>query len=247
MKKVLSLVVVLILITVIASANALIVNGNFDGTDQASQEAWSFSSWEDKGVISYQNGKVLIQNDQATHSSVNQTVKVEKGKVYKVTANVIVEAMGQFANDGGRIGEGAYIGVRGTFVKSNVATQVSQEAQPLTLYIKTQSSEVELFLCLGGYSAVNTGKVYFDDVKMEMVDEKSIDASTVQINTVGGEPIKSASANKNSKSLWIILAVVIAVVIAVVVFFVFAKRKQGDETEDGIIVDQDDEDEDDDE
>ena len=246
MKKILFTILVITLISVIAfsAGTNLIKNGNFEGKDQASEEAWKFDSWQANGQTEYTAGKLTIQAQVATHSMASQEVTVEKDKVYKITGDVVLEKIGA-ENVDGKAGTGAYVSIVNTFIRSNIAMTASPTVQKLVLYVKPQVEKVSVMACLGGYGELNTGKAVFDNIEMVEVTAAEIPADAVVADiTPPNAPSdnQAPDAAKKSSKTWIIIGVVALLVVGGVAYYIFGMKK-GEETE--IDEDEDEEDEDD--
>lgn len=108
---------------------------------------------------------VTIISHNANDARYCQTVPVSENKLYKLTAWTKTEKVG--------IQElGSNISIEESLFTSNSLIGNHRKWKRLELYIQVGKgvSTVTVTLGLGGYSSLNTGKVSFDDVRMEKVD-----------------------------------------------------------------------------
>lgn len=154
---------------VLAESANLVANPGFEENEGNDPYFWTKGSWQDNGQFSLDaaqahSGKfsALITNSVETDSRYKQTIKVQPEKYYKLSCWVRTENVGDAT-------KGANISIDGltdtsTDIKSTSGEWVYVELYGLTG--KNQDSFV-MTLGLGGYSSLNSGKAWFDDVAVE--------------------------------------------------------------------------------
>ncbi|MGE5605902.1 MAG: glycosyltransferase 87 family protein, partial [Bacteroidota bacterium] len=153
------------------SAN-LLKNSGFESMESLTQpKYWQMDYWIPGASASLTQSKVydgkyalVLQSEIENDFRMIQTVKVKGNKVYRFSGWVATEGVpeGQY---------GANLCVMGGFVRSE-GVNATTDWRPLELVFRTYpgQKEVTLGVRLGFYGSTNTGKVYFDGLKFEQVD-----------------------------------------------------------------------------
>lgn len=175
------LVVVLALFAFSACNNAssevgeeLVTNGDFSSfnTDSKKFDGWTTSSSK---VIFYKsqvsdddtnNYALSIDNTSAGYSYLQQSIKVDTGKIYKVSVDFKIES--DLSNK-----VGAYVAflenVEYKFVAHSTKTNGFVTS---TFYVRPKNTDyLTLALCIGSDEYSCKGKVYFDNVSVQRVNE----------------------------------------------------------------------------
>ena len=151
----------------------LAVNGDFEAVDGLGMpEGWTTEGY-DPGASDFHlvdegedGGKcVLVVNNSENDARFAQDIPVEPDTLYRLTCRVKAE-------DCGLTGNGAGISVRDTFASSSFAYDTGGQWTDLELVGRTGPDQTSLgvLVRVGGYSAVNTGKGWFDDVTVTRLD-----------------------------------------------------------------------------
>lgn len=155
-----------------AKPSNLLKNSDFESTENLTQpKHWQLDCWLPGASAGLTQSKVydgkyalVLQSDFANDCRMIQTVKVKGNQVYRFSGWVATEGVpeGQY---------GANLCVMGEFVRSE-GVNATTDWRPLELVFRTYpgQKEVTLGVRLGFYGSINTGKVYFDGLKLEPVD-----------------------------------------------------------------------------
>lgn len=155
----------------------LLTNGGFETlTDSGEPMGWYPTAYRNqpgysrlKVSDSYAHSglySVMIENASANDARYTCTVRVKPSSLYRLSAYVLVESMEDTGN-------GANLGVEGIYSFSDGVFDTAGEWKYIEWYGETGKDQKELTfgVRVGGYSAESTGKAYFDDVRLEEVDE----------------------------------------------------------------------------
>ncbi len=151
-------------------------NGGFEDATAGEPDAWYAKAYRSQAGYS----RIAVTDEQA-HSgrysavianvSSNDaryvcTVDVEPESLYRLSGYVLVEAMDD-------IGNGANFAIEDIYSFSDGLFDTNGEWQYLEWYGETGEEQTSLSfgIRVGGYSAESIGKAYFDDIKLEKVDE----------------------------------------------------------------------------
>ncbi|MBR3504355.1 MAG: glycosyltransferase family 39 protein [Clostridia bacterium] len=170
----------------------LIVNGGFESSGGGLPSGWGVGRWIWDEGVSYlslsedaYSGKfsACVENVEENDARFEQDVAVEPNAYYCISCMVKAEGCGI-----GRAGAG--ISVENTFISSEYAYDTDGEWVRLELYGKTGSDQKSLtILCrVGGYSSINMGKAWFDDVEVVRLAAlpAGIDARSLATNAPSG-------------------------------------------------------------
>ncbi len=159
----------------------LIQNGDFEqiGVDGL-PEGWTPNMWHwEKGISrltaeqgGYDGGWcVAVENAEANDARFEQTVSVKPDTMYRLSCMIKAEGCPEDE-------AGAGISVADTFESSDYVYETQGEWVEVELYGITGADqhEVTVMARVGGYSAINSGKAWFDQFAMEEVDGAPADA-----------------------------------------------------------------------
>jgi Gpi18-like mannosyltransferase len=156
----------------------MLKNGGFEEISKTFQpKDWKYEYWEegsfgavtDKKVHSG-NHALLLQSETGNDVRMVQTIKVKPGNIYRFSGWVATENVSQ-----NMTGANLSIMLENCWVQS-VSVNGTTDWHPLELIFRTHSqmNEVTLALRLGYYGSNATGKVYFDDFKLEDVNKDPV-------------------------------------------------------------------------
>ena len=175
----------------------LIANGDFEARGGGTLPAgWGVGRWIWDEGVSYLalsedawsgDSSVCIENVEENDARFEQTVEVEPNAYYCISCMVKAE--------GCQLGRaGAGISIADTFISSQYAYDTDGEWVRLELYGKTASGQNSLtVMCrLGGYSSLNVGKAWFDDVEVVHLAAlpAGIEARNLATNSPSGAPVE---------------------------------------------------------
>ena len=156
----------------------LVVNGDFSEIDALGMpKHWIKSMWfTDEGISNlyvsedgYDGNCIVVVNADANDARFTQTIDVEPNSVYRFSCMVKAD------NCGGE-GYGATLSFENTFSYSESVLETQGEWRELSVYGRTTDAQtyVTLMARVGGYSSLNTGRAYFDDIRCVKVDEADV-------------------------------------------------------------------------
>ena len=178
MKKILcAFIALMLMLSAFACAegeNNLVRNGSFSETDAAGMPVgWEKDMWfTDAGVSKFyvdENGYdgncAAIINFSDNDARFRQTISVEPDSYYRLSCLAMAENCGEE-------GYGATLSIEDTFTYSNEILDSSGQWEELVLYGRTGEDQTELTLMIriGGYSMINSGTAFFDNVEAVKID-----------------------------------------------------------------------------
>jgi hypothetical protein len=234
-KKIISIFICLVVITGISVSTAaknenIIENPSFEeaASNEVNpwyKEAYNKDSNATQFNVSDQNphsGKkcVVVDNKVENDSRYMQVLKVSSKANYKLSCWIRTENVGQNAK-GANLSIGGCLDLAGDIRGTNGKWEYAE------MYAKVGKGidSINVSVGVGGYGSINTGKAWFDDVKVEKVkkipdgaivaviekqEAQSSDTSTNGTNSGGG----SATILGVSKAVWIAFMVGIGLIIA---------------------------------
>ena len=173
----------------------LIVNGGFE-SGGGMPSGWSVGRWIWDEGVSYLflsdeaysgSASICVENVEENDARFEQTVEVEPNAYYCVSCMVKAEGCGI-----GRAGAG--VSVEDTFISSAYAYDTEGEWQRLELYGKTGANQksMTIYCRVGGYSSLNVGKAWFDDVEVVRLAAlpAGVTARSFATNPPSGVPVE---------------------------------------------------------
>ncbi len=153
----------------------LIVNGDFSEiTSSGLPEGWQQGMWYTDTGVSHltveedglDGNCVSVYNADANDARFEQTIDVEPDTLYRFSCMVRAE-------DCGSDGYGATISFKDNFSYSEALYDTQGDWLEVVCYGRTgeDQTELTLFLRVGGYGMLNSGRAWFDDVEAVRVDE----------------------------------------------------------------------------
>lgn len=144
----------------------LFANGDF----QKGLREWDATSWKrlgkikiDKEVLHRGRPTLRLESDEADHTMANQFVEVKPNTTYRVSA--YVKTQGIRFHEKGK--DGACLGIRGTFEKSDPFPVTSDWRLVVFDFDSKNRSKVEVGPHLGWHASTVTGTAWFADLHME--------------------------------------------------------------------------------
>ncbi len=155
-----------------------------------------------------------IRNDIENDARFCQTVEVEPNSLYRLSCWIKAENI-----VGGT--SGANISVENAFTYSNAVFDTDGEWVLSEMYGKTgpNQTEINVYVRLGGYSAVATGEAWFDDISVEQADEIP-EGHAEQLLYFESAPVQEdefAIDAQPSAARWVVTAIVFALFAALMV------------------------------
>ncbi len=158
------------------SKSNLVRNGGFESETGGNIDLWGIYDWRGNEAITelkYDSmqkrsgsGSAMISSLYANDARIKQTIKVEPDSYYRVSCYVRTEGVGS-------TNIGANISIEGLGVASKSIKGTNGKWEYIDLIGKTGPGQTELPITLGigGYSNLNTGKAWFDDVAVVQLAE----------------------------------------------------------------------------
>lgn len=238
-------VVSIYLFSGVYAAGNLLKNPSFEEAGQGSQpKNWNFETYnKDTGAVeskvvegnAHEGTKcVYIANNKESDSRYIQEIKVKKGQKLKLSCWVKTE-------DVGKGSKGANISIGSHLETSKDIKGTNGKWENIEMYadIKDDVGVMNVTVGIGGYSNVNTGKAWIDDVSVEEVDKIPADAAlTVMENPKADNSQQQGSQNSSDSkssstflglSKPVLIVLVIAIIIIGASLFMFFKKPSGSE------------------
>ncbi len=200
-----------------ADGNNLLANGSFEEHDGRTPTGWDSDCWDQEEGFSLfsveANGGVdggavaTVVNAELNDARFQQTVPVQKGKLYRLSADIKVE---------GAEGWGATLSFKDTYTYSEPLLDTGGQWRHMELYGQAGpgQKDVTVYIRLGGYGSLTTGKAWFDNVVLEQVESlpAGLEAGTMATFTPTSNET-SANAGKEYLAQIIIIALLFGAVL----------------------------------
>lgn len=233
MKRIVSLLMIFLLVLACAGACAegaaenLISNGDFSLLDSAGMpEGWSREMWiTDAGVSmlsvsedGWDGRCAVVTNVDANDARFAQTIAVEPDSLYRFSCRVKAENCGAE-------GCGATLSFEDCFSYSQQVLDSDGEWEEICIYGRTgkKQTELTLFVRVGGYGQLSSGRAYFDDVSAVKVDSVPEEAEILPLSTVDSSSNSASSSTadngipaRNTEAYLLLAALYLLLVLAVV-------------------------------
>lgn len=182
-----------------SETDSLIVNGGFEQEVAGVPVGWSQDAWKTDGSTVFrlertESGVVaVVENIQPNDARWSQKVEVEPDTIYRLSGRVRAENVGMSAT-------GANLTVLGILETSRdlKGTTGWEEVHLIGRTGKNQH-EITVTARLGGYGNLNTGKAFFDDIRLEKLNAVPDGERVVSFEPVqaGGEGGGNGGSGKN--------------------------------------------------
>lgn len=209
------LLTLLLPIAALAEEN-LIVNGDFSQLNSSGlPENWTYAAWtKDEQVSTYWtededgNSCVRLQNFSDNDARLEQEISVRGNTIYHISARMKAEG-------GNPEHIGANISVSDTLAISGDWTDTDGEWVTVELYGKTSlfQNHIVVALRVGFYGEENVGSAWFDDVKVEAVDEVP---TGFEVQSLKDAPVSAASDDEETEGAdWVPMQTFVAAMFVV--------------------------------
>ena len=214
-----------------AESTNLAANPGFEEFDGGDPYFWTSGSWQNDGAFALDTAQAhsgkssaLIINDKATDARFKQEIKIKSNTYYRLSCWIKTENVGMEA-------KGANISIDGLLAASQDIKGTSEDWTYVELYGKSGSDQKSftLTLGLGGYSSLNTGKAWFDDVAVEELDGEPAIGNVVNLfkpESVELDPAKGIIPTGPAVNPIFILSLLIVLMIPGVMLYLTYRRKQ---------------------
>lgn len=210
----------------------LVKNPGFEEAEGNDPYYWVSGSWENNGKFNLDNtqahsGKssALITNSKATDSRFKQQIPVEPGRYYRLSCWIKTE-------DVGTKEKGANISIDGLIETSQDVKSTSGEWIYVELYGVSSPSQKNftLTLGLGGYSSLNTGKAWFDDVVVEELEAAPADTNVIKLYKANEtKPDTENSIYTAINPMFILMIISLLLVVGIILYFTLTRRQPQDQ------------------
>ncbi|RIX52462.1 phospholipid carrier-dependent glycosyltransferase [Paenibacillus nanensis] len=184
------------------AAGNLLVNGNFEESENGMPSGWTIEAWvKDEGVTDYgvdrevaYSGEqsAVIHSASDNHARLVQEIQVKPNMTYRFSGYVKTEGLKESAS-------GAHLYIDGSALYYPQFHDTNGEWAYLEFYGKTGAGQKKILFgaSLGGYGSVNSGQAWFDDLSVEEVSAapEGVEVFSLEPTSVGGsaeaeEPVK---------------------------------------------------------
>ena len=215
--------------TCLYSESFLLLNPGFETGSGGKPSHWNYdlhNNSEDYTEITWQKGNahsgnycVLINNKQPNDTRIIQNINLEGKSIYKASCWIKAQNIGLNKT-------GANISVRALTKISRYIVGTTDNWQNIEVFIKTGEKAESIFLTIGigTYGAVNTGKAWIDDVKLEKVSLIPKDSDIISLKKE--EPEQQKKKSVLIKSMDSVLFIYLGFLIFLIVFFIIGRLKK---------------------
>lgn len=241
MKRLYVLLAVIIVYSLLSletyAANNLVTNPSFEEFNGSNPVSWSSTAYNksnDVTKFNVENGQghtgnkcIAVTNTSANDARYSQEVAVKENTYYKLSCWAKTENIG-------KEGKGANISIEGKLETSEDLKGTNSDWRQLEMYAQTGPgiNSIKITVGIGGYSAINTGKAYFDDIEVVEVSNIPNGAVLAKLsNDKTNSNDSNTSTNKKNANLQnqlsqgpnetIWLFVLISVIIIVLAFLYY--------------------------
>ncbi len=205
-----------------ADGNNLLANGTFEQHDGKTPDGWQSDCWDNEEGFSLfsvdpnggtDGGAVaVVENAELNDARFQQKVPVQKGKLYRLSGDIKVE------NASG--GWGATLSFKDTYTYTTPLLDTGGQWQHVELYGRTgdNQKEVTVFIRLGGYGNLSSGRAWFDNVVLEQVDSLP---SGLEPGTMATFTPAASSSNGNAGKNFLTEIILIALLFSAVLLWAF--------------------------
>lgn len=227
MKMFIRVIITILLLTLLwpsaigQAANNLLKNASFENVTDGVPDDWSYDAYlKEEHITAYTisdieahtgNYSVVLENIEVNHSRWTQTVSVKPKSVYKLSGYVKTEHIGPDAT-------GAHFFVEGVAVTYPQIQDTNGKWEYVHFYAKTGKDQTSITFgaSLGGYGSINTGKAYFDDVRLEKVSKAPAGAEAFSLAPSGHSEEAEAAASGGAVLPLLLVALLFSVFFAFV-------------------------------
>ena len=193
----------------------LLKNGGFEAVSDGQPSDWTRGMWVTTLGASYLESTqdahtgeacVLVENVQENDARYEQTVSVKPETYYRLSAYVRAEGI---PTDGVR---GANISFAGIYETSESVYDTNGEWVYLEVYARTGKGqkEVTVMARVGGYSAINSGRAWFDDLCLEQVEAVPAGHTYLDLSTPAPQSAAQTAGEENAPGMQQILLLITA-------------------------------------
>lgn len=212
----------------------LSLNSSFESFSSDTPTNWDKYSYMNSKEISIfkketsnsHSGKfcVSIENVKENDARYEQTVKVEKGKSYKLSGYIRTV---NIPNDTKKIGACLSFDNKLDTTQPIIGTSTDWKYVELYATIGDGVESIKITAGLGGYGSMNTGKAYFDDLSFVMVDNIPSNALVSKIGETTN-PIQQQSQpptqESNNQGIYLFIIFVLFIIAGVFAFLYFKEK-----------------------
>ncbi len=213
----------------------LLLNGGFENVNVAGEpEGWYAKAYRTQAGysrVSVTSEKAhsgqysaVIENSSSNDARFICTVTVEPESLYRMSGYILVESMED-------IGNGANFGIEDIYSFSDRLFDTNGEWQYIEWYGETGQDQTSLTfgVRIGGYSAESVGKAFFDDIRLEKVEELPqhvVAAIWYQVPQAASSISTQSETGEKSTGLFVVLGLVYLVFLFVVLPQLQRKEKR---------------------
>ena len=219
--------------TSFADGENLVMNPGFEDSEGTDAHFWLFDSYfKEYGItenlldvsVGYEGKSAFIQNNSENDSRYKQIISTEGDSYYRMSCWVKTENVGTEKI-------GANLSVDGSTNTSRDIRGTSENWEYLELFGKTANNQdrFTLTIGLGGYSNVNTGKAWFDNVEVVKLDSLPPGKTAINLdpnNEFGSGGNSSDSTNEEGQTNFLLIFVIVAIILTIAfIFYILFKDK----------------------
>ncbi len=199
-------------------------NGDFEEINSQGElpDGWFSEMWHTEEGYTYitvedinGNSTIKISNEYENDARIAQNVKVKANKTYRLS--------GWIYTDGISGGQGANLSFEDIMETSDGVYSSNGEWQYVELYGKTAwfQTGVKVFVRVGGYGSLSQGTAYFDNIKLEEVDNIPSGVNVISLKKPKAE--KKESTNTESGFKFLVPSIVISLFV-IIIFMLFKNQ-----------------------
>lgn len=225
----------------VLSTDEMLKNPSFEGINGEQPSDWTFDAYNKKdGITVYgidhtnaHSGDqcIFIESRYENDARFNQLVHVKENKLYKLSGWIRTENVGTD-------GKGANLSIEGKLTTTKDIKGTNNEWQNVEMYIAAGNAvdSIIITIGIGGYSRMNIGKAWFDDISIVEVDSIPEGAILENVSAEINPPAKEKPSPKTDipnpeKSYRIFTGTMAAIILASILYYflsrvIFRKQKE---------------------
>lgn len=225
-----SLILISLLSTNVIASENMLLNSSFTDVDGVLPVYWNTTTYSQSAIIEVDNKtqyngqpSIKISAKEDDDARVTQEITVKPNTTYKFSAFVKTSNVSPAGN-------GANLAVVNTLSVSPILNG-DNDWQQLSVYLISGENQTsaKISLCLGGYSAMSSGTVWFSSPTLiESENLEGVTPLSMDPNSLNSNNNSSSEPENKSNTITIVASIICVVILLIVIVFIIQKHKNKD-------------------